>query len=210
VNSIEGKMSSSSISDNLRELYTFTLTTEKTAPPSADAIGNWLEQNTDDKGYFAKPKTGVETYQKQVPKTFLQLLGDSSGEPNKLVHAQRTVMAGFSFTFEMPFEHIRLHLEPRTPNLAPEECYIVPIVSRTHLRLFWAFAHFAYVDWDRTERAGKLDWATAEAPLKDAVVVDGHVASIFAQFSRFVEEPLLARWGPLAAAGTALPGEPQG
>jgi hypothetical protein len=98
----------------------------------------------------------------------------------------------------MPFSYIRLRLEPHTPNLTPEECYLVPVVSRTHLRLFWAFSHFVYVDWNRTDLAGKLEWTFSEAALKDVSALDAMFASILTQFSRFVEEPLLAKWGDVA------------
>jgi hypothetical protein len=202
LNSIDSGMKATDILHETRELYSFNVTRENSMPPNADAIGKWLEQNQDDKGYFAKPEMRIEIYQKRVPKDLFfaglsAMLGESAG--HRLVDAQRTVVAGFSFTFEMPYRHIRVRLDPLLSNLTPEECYILPIVSRTHLRLFWAFAHFAYLDWEKAERTGRLDWATAETRLKDRSGLEDLLASILMKFSEFVEEPLRVRLGPMTS-----------
>jgi hypothetical protein len=50
------------------------------------------------------------------------------------------VIVGFAFTTEMPFNHVKVRLEPKYPNITPEKCVVVPVLSRTYLRLFWAFS----------------------------------------------------------------------
>jgi hypothetical protein len=85
----------------------------------------------------------------------------------------------------------------------PEERFIAPILSRTHVRVFWAFAHFEYIDWENTRRIGSLDWSTDEALLKDTAAVAKLIKTIVARFWSFVEEPLRAKWGPAIAAASS-------
>jgi hypothetical protein len=173
------------------------------------AIGRWLKQGREERGYFAQEDTDTETYRKKVLKRQNALLsnwsrfltGFEEGDYT-YVDAERTIVTGFDHSSEMPFAALRLYLKPRTPNITPEECTIVVVLSRTHLRLFWSFYHFEYTDWDSASRVGKPEWATSEAPLKDKTAVENLLKSVLDKFSAFVEEPIKARWLP---APPALP-----
>jgi hypothetical protein len=103
VNSIQSKMVASGMSVNLRELYTFAARAETSMPPGAEKIWTWLEQNRDDKNYFVKSTTRIETIQKLVPKNRLWngLIGlnlSPTDDDYKVVDENRTVVAGYSFT----------------------------------------------------------------------------------------------------------------
>jgi hypothetical protein len=197
-----------SLGGELSEVFSQEVHVETYKPPSPAAIGRWLDQGKDERKYFARATKGKETYQKRVSKSPLQLailgLGGAATDYT-YVDAEREVVNGFSFTTDMPFEHIRIRLEPKFPNIAPEECYIVPLISRTHLRLFWAFSHFEYVDWDKSSRIGKLEWSTEEVPLKKKSSVETLLDQIQARFANFVEEPLRIRWGLDGRAGASDP-----
>jgi hypothetical protein len=184
---------------DIAEIFEQELHVEQNNPPASAAVGRWLDKGKDERKYFARPTREWETYQKRVPKNAFGLSGLGlaalgQGTEYTFVEEKREIISGFSPTTEMPFQYVRIRLAPKLPNLAPEECYLVPIISRTHLRLFWAFSHFEYVDWDKASRVGKLEWATNEAPLKETAAVESLIGQIETRFLAFVEEPLKARW----------------
>lgn len=200
VSELPAAVSTYKLSKELGEIFSISVEVETGEPPAPAAVGNWLAGSKHDKSLFAKPRRDWENYRKRVPKNPYKLalssLFDQSEENYTYVDATREVVVGFTHTTDMPYGYIRLRLSPTLPNVAPEECYIVPMVSRTHLRLFWAFSHFDYVDWDRAQRVGKLEWTTADAPLKDGEAIQALVDQIKDGLSEFVTEPLKAKWEP--------------
>jgi hypothetical protein len=152
-------------------------------PPDSRNIGIWIDNNKGD--YFAEP-----VRQKRTRRV---------GSDNKLVELAplfEELVTGFKLSTDMLFTFLRGLLQPNYPNITPEECLVVPILSRTHIRLFWSFGHYEYVDWDKVRRIGTLEWSTDEAPLKDPARLDELTSVIVAKFWTFVEEPLRAKWGP--------------
>ncbi len=198
------------LSPELRELYQVSVSYEDGLPPRPSSIGQWLDQNKEEKGYFAKAESEMQSYTTQVPRDIMAAVGSVSRMLTlgaiddearyKTVTQQRRVVTGFSFTTDMPFWYMKIRLEPTLPNLTPEECLIAPILSRTHIRLFWAFSHFEYIDWDKTRRVGRMEWLTLEVPLKDEGKIEESIGAVLAKFSSFVEDPLKAKWGPSAPA----------
>jgi hypothetical protein len=201
---LAGSLTKFKADGELFELYDLEISTFDRIPPNPTAIGKWLSQNKEDKGYFASALMGEEEYQRKVPindlmKSFAMGL---TGEDNfKWVTAKRNVVKSYKTTVPMPYKYIEILLKPRFPNLTPESCYIAPIISRTNIRLFSAFSHFEYVDWEKTQRTGNLEWTTAESPLKDQSFLSEIVSDIFERFIAFVEGPILAKWN---ASGPAL------
>jgi hypothetical protein len=190
----------------IHDLYEISVTREEKNPPAPRSIGEWIDKNRGN--YFAQPT--IETRTRRVlrhPFAASALFGHAPSEAD-YTNETVNVIAGFSFTSAMPFNHVRSRLEPRYPNLTPEECFVVPILSRTDIRLFWAFSHFEYVDWGSARRIGRLQWSTDEAPLRDATRIGELTSTIVANFWSFVEEPLRAKWegGPAPSTSTAQPG----
>jgi len=174
---------------------------EDESPPDARSIGRWVDKNRGD--YFVKPVIRPG----KVANPFINQLS----QLNNFLYGQQAteiVIEGFSVTAEMPFNHIRSRLEPKFPNSTPEEGIVVPILSRTEIRLFWAFSHFEYVDWGSVRRIEGLEWSTGEAPLKNAGRIDEIVSGIVTKFWSFVEEPLRAKWGLGPASVSAESGAP--
>lgn len=188
----------------LTQLFDVSTHLEQSNPPGADQIGRWLKPSKDER-YFAHPVTETQAYQKRVLKSgsgiglsiahFSGLFGtDSNDDLYKWVDAHREVVTGFRFSTDMPFDHIRIRLTPKFPNLTPEEVYIVPIVSRTHLRIFSAFTHFEFYDWDKSKRVGKIEWASMEVSLLDETGIKGFIDGVIRDFQGFVLDPLQAKW----------------
>lgn len=184
------------VAPELSGIFSIEVHAEQNRPPSSSSIGRWLDQGKDERKYFARAARTTETYKNRVPKNNFNVGLLSGLESNfTYVDAEREVVSGFSFTTEMPFEHIRIRLVPELPNIAPEECYVVSLISRTHLRVFWAYRHFEYTDWDKAVPMGKIEWSTAEVPLKDRQAIDKLIDRIETMFVQFVEAPLKAKWG---------------
>lgn len=185
----------------LTQLFDVSTHLEPHDPPSSDQIGRWLKSSNDEK-YFAEPVIETESFQKRVLKNglglnlaqFGHLFGTDNEDSYKWVDAQREVVTGFKFSTDMPFNHICIKLAPKFPNIAPEHAYIVPMVSRTDLRVFSAFAHFEHYDWDKSRRVGKIEWTGREVTLKDYAKLSGVVDRIVEDFQNFVIEPLQTKW----------------
>jgi hypothetical protein len=138
--------------------------------PERHLIGRWFDQNKDTK-YFVEATYEIQKYRRVVPKrptlaraaswisTVTRLHGD---EELTFVEDERQVISGFRSTVDLPYSHVIIEIEPVFPNLHPAECLVVPILSRTHLRLFWTFNRYEYSGWETRVRVGKLEWATDE------------------------------------------------
>lgn len=211
VSSFVKHVESQSLTADIADIFSREVSVEQADPPGAESIGKWLDQAKDDKKYFARPSKEWQTYKKRVHKNPLAAaVGGVGGlfagdDDYKYIDASREVVAGFSFTTDMPFQHIKIKLCPKLPNVAPEECYLVALVSRTHLRLFWAFAHFEYLDWEKVRRIGTLEWSTNEVALKNSEAVKSLADQIQEGFIAFVEEPLELR---LSVPGGGPPSGP--
>ena len=176
--------------EELQELYDVELVSEDQAPPFSSAIGKWMEEYKGDLGYFIKPTYRTESYEEPRYDMFAMI---SNGR-TETVTKYKKVVDGFTFTTDMPFNHIKITLKPKLPNLAPEECFIVSALSRTHIRFFWCALHLEYSDWDVASRVGKAAWYTVEAPLGDSEKVKLQLTDIITKFWNFVKEPLQARF----------------
>lgn len=122
-----------------------------------------------------------------------------------IVPTFREEISGFSFTTEMPFNFVKIRLDPTLKNLAPEEAYIVPILSRSKLCLFWGYLHFEYVDWDSAVPVGKLRYVYSEHFLKDTAALEKRSSYIASQFFEFVEDHLDKIWNPDQTKPTSKP-----
>lgn len=188
------------LSYDLAEIYDIQIGAFKDEIPGSAGIGSWLLKNDRDNAYFARPKTEQETYEKRVPvSTFgaLSALRAITGESEgfKLVSDVRTVVTGFFQTNKMDYDYIRIRLQPKLPNINPEECLIVPIFTTTNLRLFWSYSHFKPTDWDKWARTQEISWSTEISDIKDEQKVAALINEIAAGFQKFVEEPLRIQWG---------------
>ena len=161
----------------LAEIYSREVFPEKGVAPELTTIGSWIDQNREEEKYFARAQKEWRAYK------------TSYG-----VDERKRVITGVTLTTEMPFKHIRIRFEPNLPNITPEECFVVPLISPTHLRLFWAFSHFEYVDWGKARRIGMLEWSTDEVLLNDSMTLKALIDRIETSFESFILEPLAARW----------------
>jgi hypothetical protein len=187
---------------DLAMLYDITTTEVQDVPPGSASIGQWLDQNKDVRGYFFQVTREHRPVTVRVPKDpmrritgFNVLYGTSGDDDYKYVTESREFISGYASTVKLPFSYIRLSGEPKFPNINPSAAFIAPIVSMTHLRLFWAFALYDYADWKERKRIGKLEWATDEVTLRNNGGIRELVEAIGAKFLSFMESPIRAKWG---------------
>ena len=200
IKSIGARFNNVCLSEDLKELFELSVE-ERTemAVPSPAAIGKWLDANKVDPPYFAEATKENRVVQKRVPKNMfsiaaLGILGAGSDTDYRYVDETVTVVAGFRITMETPYIYVSVKAEPTLPNIQPAELFVVPVVSRTHLRLFWATAHYEYLDWTKRRQLGATSWSTDDAPLKDERLIEALVGAALASFVSSVEKPIRAKW----------------
>jgi Caspase domain len=202
VNKLPVLFSAIQLSNGLAEIYEITAITQQDAAPGSSSVGLWLDQNKEAAGYFCRVTRERRPVTTRVPKDPLRrltgmnsLYGTLGDDDYTNVTETREYIVGYGSTVKLPYSHIRLSAEPKYPNVNPAAAFIVPIISMTHLRLFWAFALYDYLDWKERKRIGKLDWATDEAALTDWNRTKELVDFIISKFLSYLEAPIRAKWG---------------
>lgn len=184
--------------NDLNEVYSCSVSVSDAEAPSPASIGKWLDQNDDDVSYFTKKRMTTERYMRPKIKSalanFAQLSSLYGADPTEYVEDTRTVIGGYEKTWKGPYDHLILRFDQKMPIVAPEACYVVPIVSRTLVRFFWSFSHFEYTDWESTRRTTSLQWVTDSFYMKDDVALKKVVGRITSDFLKFVREPLEQKW----------------
>lgn len=190
----------------LKPLFELELEEKSGIAPLGNAIGNWLNDNIE-RGYFAKPTKKSEPYTERVPKNFsalvasLNVLGSADEENYRTVTKYRSVVDSYRITTEQPFGHLVIELVPIMKALSPFQCIVAPIISRTHVTLFWRYISFDYSDWDKPVQKATSNWARAEAKLRDSEDLRENLAEIWNGFQNFVLNPLLERWPAPSVGG---------
>ena len=203
-----GAIRSHRFSGDIAELYTIHPCESEGEPPDAAAIGRWLDNLQGHHGYFAAPRRTTERRPRLVAAKSFPTLPPAAAVPipNRqldYVDVEQDVVRGFSLTADIPLNYLLIRLSPRYASVAPAECYAVALLSRTHLRLFWGFSHFRYLDWNRTARVGPIEWATEEVLLRDTPALDHAAANVRECFADFVEQKLRAEYGTPIIANAA-------
>jgi caspase domain-containing protein len=181
--------------DELGMLYDFELFKEaKDVPPQSISIGRWIKQNNGDKRYFVSLLYEPRTVTKLAPRNpFAGLMGKNDEEYRTVTETVNEI-SGYRSTVPLPYSFMQLHAEPKFRNLNPAACFIVPIVSMTHLRVFRAFSFFDYAGWNKRKMMNKLEWSTDEVPLKNRDQIRELVQSTVSEFNVFLDTAIKARW----------------
>jgi hypothetical protein len=188
------------LSSELRRLYGLNVHEQSaTAPPDAAAIGRWLDQNREGGRYFISITHETRPVQKRVRKNpfFMpNLLQPESDDDFTTVTEQRLIVTGYRSTVDLPYRYLTMFADPKYPNINASGCFIVPIISMTHLRLFWAFTFYESVGWRDRRMVSSLEWLTDERALKDHEKIGLLVDDIGTKFLSYLEAPIRAKWLP--------------
>jgi hypothetical protein len=188
------ELSNVAMPDSLEELYEFELDPCNDTPvPNASAIGIWLAKQADDKPWFARVITEMITVKVNKKDPFDIAVFQNLGNP-RIVEEQKKVISGFRSTVEIPYSYLSFSAKQKYPNLERVECVVVPIVSRTNVRLFWANRIFEFVAWDDQRPVGTLEYDTSSYPIKNREERSQIIQKIKDSFVKTIEERLSKKW----------------
>ncbi|HDX8590384.1 TPA: caspase family protein [Aeromonas dhakensis] len=159
---------------DLGEIYRCKETVSEDTATSPQAIGNWLENS--EHQYFAIPTYRDVEKTKRVLKenrfasswAFAALGGAFNDDESnyKLVKYIEKEVDGYKITIEQPAKLIEIIAEPIYPNVSAGMLFIVPLLSKTELRVFYSFVHMSDSGWTERVVKQKIKWLTKAVPLK--------------------------------------------
>lgn len=194
------------LSKEVKDIYSRTVSESGEKVPAADGIGQWLESYSDDPRYFASPDYSSRSITRRVPKSrgVIGSLRNSLAnfypydeEDYKEVQAIERYVSGFSATCDTPYKYISVIVTPRFDNLSIKQMFVVPLISRSRMRTFYAFATYRQTDFDKTTRGPLSKWSSESAMMNNKVEIKNVVDGALLAFSHYIEEPLLKKFGPL-------------
>ncbi|HCE3405209.1 TPA: caspase family protein [Vibrio parahaemolyticus] len=181
------KFSEFGFEGELGQLYTCKVSVNDDSPRSPQAIGNWLEAS--DSNYFAQPEYRDVVKSKRVLRksrssyaakyaaaiSAAAILGSSSkyfddiddDTKYETVKYTEKEVSGYKITIDQPAELIEILAEPKFPNISAGKMFIVPLLSKTELRIFYSYVHLADNGWTDRAIKEKIKWLTKAVPLKN-------------------------------------------
>ncbi|MDN3699653.1 caspase family protein [Vibrio cortegadensis] len=191
-NSFIASLESKNFSGDSEELYEYSIQTSDEVADNSASIGNWLV-NTDN-SYFARPVYSRVERTKRVPKKSLfataSLFTDESDDNHyKTVNYSDLEVSGYRITVDQPVKLIELKAEPKYPNINAGVAFIVPLLSKTDLRVFFSYAAYDESGWNKRTLKQKLKWSTKFVALKSLTSAELS-EQLVSDFSEFLLEPL--------------------
>jgi hypothetical protein len=165
--------------------------------PDTTDIGNWLLQKQH--AFFATEYSRLVMVKKRKHKNLLlgsfnEIFDDSAYH---IVEQEEMRVCGFRPTIDMPYLYLLLQAEPVFPNITANDCFVVPLVSKTEIRLFYTFCRYQDIGWDKCKRHSEFKWITQSFPTKDSSSIREAVSAIASKLWEFVREQLHEKFGPL-------------
>ncbi|MGO7400329.1 caspase domain-containing protein [Rhizobium ruizarguesonis] len=200
--------SANKLPDELQDIFEWKLTSANEKMADVIAVGDWLSKNSD-RGYFASPEYKTVTYKKRVRKhqsgiftnfkssfQLSRLLGpDYIDDEPEFVEATRHDISDYSNTCSLPYQRLTVRLEPKFKSVLPLDCLVVPILSLSHLRLFWTVQEYKRTDWDTTvPTIRSVNWDSDETPLKNPGATRDLADRITSAFKGSVEKFVYSNW----------------
>ena len=90
-----------------------------------------------------------------------------------------------------------MYAKAQYPNLDTVECVVVPIVSRTEIRLFWGSRVYEVVGWDKQSPLATIAYRTDACLIRDENKLDAILKIIATEFFSTTRERVNRKW-PLA------------
>ncbi|MEM6250865.1 caspase family protein [Shewanella vaxholmensis] len=181
------KFSEFSFDGELGQLYTCKVSVNDGSSISPQVIGNWLEAS--DCNYFAQPEyrdvvkskrvlrkarssyataLSTSTFSRLAAGFGANLLDDIDDETKyETVRYTEKEVSGYKITIDQPAELIEILAEPKFPNVSAGKMFIVPLLSKTELRIFYSYVHLTDNGWTGRTIKEKIKWLTKAMPLKN-------------------------------------------
>jgi hypothetical protein len=169
--------------------------------PTPTAIGKWLDSNDHD--FFARSYKEEVKVRSRVHKDPMQrLLGRSSlasfgaddDDNYKYIVKTENRIKGFRSTIDLPVKLLKVNVDAKFPNIDSASIFIVPIISKTEMRIFFSFNFYEQKDWNEKNIEGTVKWLTEIVDIKDKVSHNNICSKIMNSFSDFVYEPIAEKF----------------
>lgn len=142
--------------------------------PNSQRIGAWLNENSK-KEFFAIPTYTEESFEveeyKPLPKkparsataSIMALSRMYAGYDDTEYRLEnltktRTVVSGFSYTFQNENNILKLSLEPRYISVKPLVLFVISIYSRTDLSIQYSYEFIRFTDWNTRTHPKCENW----------------------------------------------------
>jgi hypothetical protein len=156
-------------SPEIKELYEIDISFNNSIDkvPQLNVIGKWLDDNQND--YFVSITYETESYTQDVEAYDIlrfPMYYSTGRIPTKTVVKYREIISGYTLTADSPFSGITLSAKPIFPNIPWSTCMILPIFSKTDLRLFYAYSLLKEKNWEERDFNKNVEWKTSDSKLK--------------------------------------------
>ena len=191
------------LNDRVAGLYdvSFEDVSEYSEIPTPSAIGKWLDSNDHD--FFARSYKEEVTVRSRVHKdpmkrllvgSSLASLGMDDDDNYKYVVKTENRIKGFRSTIDLPVKLLKVNVDAKFPNIDSASIFIVPIISKTEMRIFFSFNFYEQKGWNEKNIEGSVKWLTEIVDIKDKVSHNNICSKIMDDFSEFVYEPIAEKF----------------
>lgn len=188
----------------IQKCYTHDLKINQSVPdlPSLRRVAEWIQRLGEE--YFVQIEFKNEEYEAHEKVEYVEeasefakkVMGISSMfEPKKRrirtepVTKTRVIAASYSLPQGIPFSCLHLVLTPSHKALPVQDLYVLPILSRRKMRLFYKLEIRKRIDFDQDECCDINDWASEEALLMNKEDVENIAKNAISQLqNRVIEE----------------------
>jgi len=194
------------LSEELTPLYGARFLTETSNDvPKASQIAEWLDKDTSEPAYLVKVQYETREVTRRVRKSpfmssFSNLFAPEDESEFTTRIEQKEFATNFQSNVDLPYRFLCVLAEPKYPNLYQAKCFVVPVLSRNRLRVFWTYASYDFANWNDRKVVKIRDWTTDEVLIKGMTSLDAVIDRISTDFSSFILEPIKSKLLPRPAA----------
>lgn len=200
----------------VRDLYEVNIeeVSEYSEIPSSSAIGKWLDSNEHD--FFAQPYTEEVNVRTRVHKdpmkrllagASLVRLGIDDDEDYKYVFKTERRIRGFRSTIDIPVKLLKITSDSKFPNIKSASAFIVPVISKTEMRVFFSYCFYDQKDWSEKKIDGSVKWLTKICDIKNEKIQSDIRKEIMDDFSSFIYTPIAEKFNLIETGSESDPDE---
>ncbi|RJF36910.1 caspase family protein [Pseudoalteromonas gelatinilytica] len=189
----------------LRDLYEVHVEeiNEYSEIPSSFAIGKWLDTNEHDffaQAYKEEVKVKTKVYKNLLKNiwersTFDNLgIDDDDDNDYKYVTKVELRIRGFRSTIDIPVKLLKITSNSKFPNIKSASAFIVPIISKTEMRVFFSYCFYDQKDWNEKKIDGSVKWLTKIIDIKNERSHSDIRQEIMGDFSTFIYTPIAEKF----------------
>jgi hypothetical protein len=191
------------LNEQIVDLYeiSFDEISEYSEIPNPTAIGKWLDSN--DHSFFAQPfKKEIMVRRRVLKDPMKRVMGIGSAISSFLgndvdyeyVTEMEKCIKGFKSTVDIPVKLLKITIESEFLNLNSVVAFIVPVISKTEMRVFISFNFCEQKGWKEKKIEGSVKWLTEIVDIKNKESRSKLVLKIMTDFSTFAYTPIAEKF----------------